>query len=334
MAANNRDNSKLRYDVHTHVGVDFGFYLRGWWPYSCTAQNLLQHMNANGIDRAVCFPFTFPSAFDPYAFADRGKLGLQPERTPFDRENGLLVQEVERIDINRQLLLFAMFDPSRCVPQQLDNLGKLTATSCLGPQGKRSITGLKMQGTTIESPVRALLNEGRELMAFAEQHDLPVLVHTAVFAKDAWSQATDCLAVAEAYPRVRFNLAHSLRFHAEYLRRAAQLPNVWVDCAAHLAHCQIASDPACPFVAAPADRVDADCRRPADVLLAIHDIIGERFMWGSDNPYMSWADDLIRVLFSYADEVAVLANLPPEIKTSMLSTAPAAWLFGAIAASD
>jgi predicted TIM-barrel fold metal-dependent hydrolase len=165
-------------------------------------------------------------------------------------------------------------------------------------------------------------------MAFAEQHDLPVLVHTAVFAKDTWSQVADCLAVAEAYPRVRFNLAHSLRFHAGHLRRATQLPNVWVDCAAHLAHCQIACDPACPFVAAPADRVGGDCRRPADVLLAIHDIMGERFMWGSDNPYMSWADDFIRVLFSYADEVAVLADLPPKIQTSMLGTAPEAWLFG------
>ena len=43
-------------DVHTHVGIDPGFYQRGWWPYASTAQDLLTHMDAAGIERAVCFP--------------------------------------------------------------------------------------------------------------------------------------------------------------------------------------------------------------------------------------------------------------------------------------
>jgi predicted TIM-barrel fold metal-dependent hydrolase len=318
MAGIHAAGDALRYDVHTHVGVDLGFYLRGWWPYSCTTQDLLQHLDANGIDRAVCFSFTFPSAFDAYAFADRGKIELLPGRVPFDRENALLVQEAQRIDLGRRLLPFAMFDPARCVSQQLQLIEPLVGR----------IAGLKVQATTVESPIRALLDGGRDLMAFAEQHDLPVLMHTAVYANDPWSQVTDCLAVAEAYPRVRFNLAHSLRFHAEYLRRAAQLPNVWVDSAAHLAHCQIARDPDCPYLARAAERVSADCHQPADVLLAIREILGDRFMWGSDNPYMSWTDDSIRVLFSYADEVAVVAGLPADARTSMLTTAPQAWLFG------
>src|SRR3954447_5477839 len=88
----------LRYDVHTHVGLDAGFYLRGWWPYAATAGDLLSHMDAHGIGKAVCFPFTLPSAFDAYAFAEGGRVELLPGRFPFDRENRLLVQEVERID--------------------------------------------------------------------------------------------------------------------------------------------------------------------------------------------------------------------------------------------
>src|SRR5688500_14356186 len=103
------------YDVHTHVGLDQGFNLRGWWPYAATAQDLLQLMDANGVDRAVCFPFCVSSAYDPYSFADRKRVELIHNHVPYDRENGLLAQELDRIDHDKRLRLFAMFDPSRRV---------------------------------------------------------------------------------------------------------------------------------------------------------------------------------------------------------------------------
>ena len=73
----------LTYDVHTHVGADEGFYLRGWWPYAATARDLIEQMDQHGIDRAVCFPFTLPSAFDVAAFAERNEVTLLPRRFPF-----------------------------------------------------------------------------------------------------------------------------------------------------------------------------------------------------------------------------------------------------------
>src|SRR5687768_9597944 len=108
------------YDVHTHVGCDTGFYLRGWWPYASTAQDLLAHMDGNRVDRAVCFPFTLPSAFDIPAFSRDGGVRLLPDRFPFDRENALLAAEIERIDTGKRLLQFTMFDPAREVERQLD----------------------------------------------------------------------------------------------------------------------------------------------------------------------------------------------------------------------
>src|SRR5256885_16955255 len=83
------------YDVHTHVGLDLGFYLRGWWPYAATARDLLAQMDLAGIDHAVCFPFTLPSAFDPYLFADQKRVELTPGRVPFDREHLRLVDAIE-----------------------------------------------------------------------------------------------------------------------------------------------------------------------------------------------------------------------------------------------
>ncbi len=307
----------LRYDVHTHVGLDFGFFLRGWWPYACTTQELLAHMDAHHIDRAVCFPFTLPSAFDAQAFAARGRIELLSGRVPFDRENGLLIQEVRRIDADRRLMPLAMFDPQREVEGQLRILRALV----------EDIAGLKVQSTTIESPIRALRTDGRELMAMAEQLDLPVLMHTAVLPGDRWAQVADCLEVAGAFPKVRFNLAHSLRFHAGFLCQASAMDNVWVDCAAHLAHCELARADG-PVIAAKGDRLDADYSRPARVLEAVHAILGDRYMWGSDNPFMSWCDDRIRVIHSYDDEAAVLAELPEPVRASMCTTGPEGWLTG------
>ena len=303
------------YDVHTHIGLDTGFYLRGWWPYAATAADLLLQMDAHGIDRAVALAFVLPSAFDAEAFAERNEIELRSGRFPFDRENALLAREIERLAAQERLLQFAMFDPAREIERQVEAIRPLV--------GK--IRGLKTQSTVIRSPVRALIDQGQALMQLAEEHDLPVLFHTSV--NDPWAQVSDCLDVARAFPKVRFNLAHSCRFHAPLLRECAATANVWVDCSAHLAHCQLARENS-PAVAPIGERVRADYNEPTEALVAVHAILGDKYMWGSDNPFMSWCDDKLRIFYTYEQEMAVVRDLPGPIRRSMLSGAPHAWLFG------
>jgi predicted TIM-barrel fold metal-dependent hydrolase len=305
------------YDVHTHIGMDPGFYLRRWWPYAATVQELLEHMDAHDIGKAVCFPFVVPSAFDPYGFADRASLELMPGRFPFDRENQLLSVEIARLDADKRLLQFGMFDPSREVTAQVKNLEKLAP----------NFAGLKTQTTVLQSPIRSLLNEGRDILKLAQQHDLPVLIHTAVLPADPWAQARDCLDVAEVFPRVRFNLAHSLRFDRECLKRAAAMPNVWVDCAAHLVHCALAMRNS-PAIALGAQRVDADYSKPSEVLVVLHEMLPGRYLWGSDYPFMSWIADDMSAVNSYKQEADALHALPPNVRDDIASRAPEAWLFG------
>lgn len=312
-----RYDAGMLYDVHTHVGLDLGFMLRGWWPYAATAQDLLTHMDAHGIDRAVVFPFALPSAFDPYAFADRERVELLPDRVPFDRENELLLQEIERIDKHGRLFMLAMFDPSRKIAEQLANLEGMLDR----------VAGLKTQSTIIESPIRALLDTGGPLMEFAEAYKMPVLFHTSINPSDVWAQASDCLDVAAAYPKARFNLAHSLRFHRPSLERARTLDNVWVDCSAHLGHCQLAREDS-PAVAAKHERVDADYSDPAAVLETLHDMLGGRYLWGSDSPFMSWCDSDLRMVHHYRDEAKVLHQLSNSTKAQMAMHGPQAWLHG------
>ncbi len=304
-------------DVHTHVGIDLGFYLGGYWPYAATAQDLLERLDRYGIDRAVCFPFVLSSAFDPYAFANDRRFVLREGRFPYDYENPMLLTEIERLGASDRLDTLAMFDPARRIPEQVRALEGLADR----------VAGLKTQTEVLHSPIRNLLTEARDILEIARDRNLPVLFHTAVAPTDECSQVRDCLDVAEAWPDVRFNLAHSLRFDREGLERAAGLPNVWVDCSAHIIHCRLAVQNL-PVVALPERRVEADYSQPAQVLEAVHAILGDRYMWGSDTPFMSWCDDGIRLVCTYGEEIDVLNALPPAIRESMLRSAPHAWLHG------
>lgn len=302
------------YDVHTHIGIDSGFYLKGWWPYASTAQDLIGQMDAHGIDRACSFPLCLASAYDPYAFVNEDKVELLPGRVPYDRENKLLLDECDRLGEGR-LDVLAMFDPSREVAAQIANLEPLVPR----------ITGLKVQATIIQAFIPDLLDKGKDLMAFAAQHDLPVLFHTSYMKSDPWSQITDCLAVAEANPTVRFNFAHSLRFCREHMKTAAAMPNVWVDCSAHLAHCGGAAKNM-KFIPPAAERPEADYNNPLDALQASYDILGDTYMWGSDNPFMSYCDENIKEIHTYKAEIDVIRAAPQAMQQSMLSDAPCAWL--------
>jgi predicted TIM-barrel fold metal-dependent hydrolase len=187
------------------------------------------------------------------------------------------------------------------------------------------VKGLKAQTTVLRSGIGELLKGGRTLMELAERRGWPVLFHTSVNPGDPWAQVGDCLAVAEAFPGVRFNLAHSLRFWREGLERAARLPNVWVDCSAHLNHCTLALRDSAS-VAVRGERVGADYSDPVGVLRVVHEMMGGRYLWGSDNPFMSWCDDKLRLVFSYKQEADVLHGLPERVKLDMAHVAPRAWL--------
>lgn len=308
-------------DVHTHVGMDFAFFRAGRWPYAATVQDLLERLDRYGIDQAAAFPFVVASAFDPDAFIEHNDFQLLDDRFPYDFENAQLLTEIEWLDATDRVMPLLMFDPGRRVPEQVESLTRLIE------QSRDRIFGLKTQTEVLRSPIRKLLDESRDILELAQQHDLPVLFHTAVSPNDKCSQVQDCLDVAEAWPNVRFNLAHSLRFDRPGLERAAALPNVWVDCSAHIIHCRLAVKDL-HIVASKENRVDADYTKPAQVLEAIHAILGDSYMWGSDTPFNSWCDRGAQLICTYGEEIDVLQALPEAVRESMLRAAPHAWLHG------
>nr|MBA3273880.1 hypothetical protein [Chthoniobacterales bacterium] len=61
----------------------------------------------------------------------------------------------------------------------------------------------------------------------------------------------------------------------------------------------------------------------------VNAVLGDaKYLWGSDNPYMSWCADKLNAVFSYRAEAEVLHALPEALRQSMAHHAPQAWLFG------
>ena len=82
------------------------------------------------------------------------------------------------------------------------------------------------------------------------------------------------------------------------------------------------------MVAPEARRVQGNYASPAQILEAVYAIVGPRYLWGSDHPFMSWCDDEFAGVFDYEEEAAVLREVPEAIRTSMTQTAPRQWLYG------
>lgn len=304
----------LRIDCHTHIGVDPAFYVNGNFPYACDYRALLEQARRHGIDRIMVFPLV--------SYFGLESLGMQPPVTaendfsvPYAFENRRHLREIYDLggDISETALPLVILDPSRKQKEQVAVLRTL--------RERYAISGLKIQATMIESPIRDLLAEGSCFVDLAAEWDVPMLIHSSIAASDLWSQAGDILDVAEARPEVRFCLAHSCRFDQPSLERLGTLPNTWFDCSAHAIHCDCAVD-GLQTVALPDRRLKTDYRRPEVVMKALYDFLPDRMMWGSDAPFYSYVEEkngkVLRLLSSYQREVDALELLNPTEQNAIL----------------
>lgn len=300
-------------DCHSHVGVDPLFYTQGYFPYAQDYRGLVADAKRNGVDRLVVFPFV----------AYLGWQGVMPPMAvegedfsvPYAFENGRMLREIFELhaDLAETALPFAIVDPARRPAEQVAALRKLKESF--------PIHGLKIQATIIQSPIRALLEEGRVFVDLAREWNVPMLIHSSIAPKDQWSQAADILDIAAARPEVRFCLAHSCRFDRPSLERLGGLPNTWFDCSAHCIHCDAVTG-GLEIVAVPSRRLPADYTRPERVMKALYDLLPDRLMWGSDAPFYSYAathdGKTIRLISSYEREVAALALLSEKEKADIM----------------
>lgn len=306
--------ARMIIDCHNHIGADLFFYLNGYYPYGQDLPALVTGGRRHGVDRWVVFPMVAHAWFDMNAMRAGRLVPGGPERIPYAFENERMLREIYEMfpDLGRLTLPFAMLDPAREPGAQAARLREL--------HREFPFYGLKIQATMIQSDITGLLGAGRCFLEFAEELNLPFLIHSSVIANDPWSGAGSILRVAESAPGVRFCLAHSCRFDRVYLDRVADLPNTWFDCSAHRIHCQGAAREM-EFVAAPERRLEADYRDPAAVLAVLAQRYPTKLIWGSDTPFQTFVASgeagLVSLRSTYEEEIACLRALPEKTITAI-----------------
>jgi predicted TIM-barrel fold metal-dependent hydrolase len=309
-----------RIDCHTHIGFDALFYLQGWSPYCLDIPRLFLEAEDAAMSALIVFPFISYLGLDPEALLrNRIELPETSRITPYEFENRRLYEEIQQQspEQRRRLWPFLIADPGRRQAQQVEAWRRLPADY--------AVHGIKIQGTIIQSKVIRLLDEGACILDYAEEHDLPLLIHSSIKPSDEWSQCADLLRVAEARQRVRFILAHSCRFHLPSLRRVAELPNTWFDCSAHVIHCECAASNL-PAVAVPAERFPTDYSSPERVLRDLAEAFPDKLIWGSDAPYHSIHYEHVKLRSSYRREVECLDALPADLRDRTCRRNTLAWL--------
>jgi predicted TIM-barrel fold metal-dependent hydrolase len=292
-------------DCHNHIGADLLFYLHGDFPYAQQMVDMTQEGGALGITHWVAFPFVSYAAMDVTKFRSGG-LGFDAnglEDIPYAFENRRLLDECQRLfpEEGRRILPFIMVDPMRRTDAQATELLKL--------RNEYRFHGIKIQSTIIQSDIKRLAHEGRIFLDLAREWDIPFLIHSSVARDDLWAQAHDILDIAEANPDIRFCAAHSCRFDKECLDRIAALPNAWFDNSAHCIHCVGAVNDLA-YIAPRERRFDSDYTKPARVIAGLAAAYPDKFMWGSDSPFYSYAAEIsgkvVKLISTYAEEVAAL----------------------------
>lgn len=290
-------------------------YLQGNYPYAQMLPTLLSEGAASDISHFVVFPMVTNLSLDLTALRD-GRIETSPstlETVPYAWENRRLLHEVYSLfptESAARVFPFMMADPLRNTAAQAEALRKLRKET-----PDFHFYGLKFQTTMLQAPIKSLLDQGRVFLDLAAEWDLPLLIHSSVHPADPWAQASDILDIAQAFPHLRFCVAHSCRFDRFCLDRLASLPNAWFDCSAHRIHCRLAVENRLP-VAPPERRFPSDYTRPHVVLRDLADAYPSKLLWGSDAPYQSFADHKsgLALFSTYAEEAACLHALPDSLR--------------------
>ena len=310
----------MKIDCHVHIGVDPLFYLQGWSPYCLDLTCLLNEAKDTGITNWVVFPFVSYMALDAEGLrAGKIRLPFSTNAIPYSFENQRLFKDVGRLNEKERSYFhpFLMADPGREPAAQVGELKKLAKT--------HRAYGIKIQATIIQSPIISLLVQARCILDYAEENNLPLIIHTSIDPTDVWSQCSDILQVVKSRPNVRFVLAHSCRFHHESLRIVADLANAWFDCSAHVIHCQSAVQNL-PAVAKIEERFPTDYSSPRTVLKDLAEAFPKKLIWGSDAPFYSYQDDAFQMTSSYREEASVLNSLPADLLELVSHRNTLAWL--------
>ena len=319
-------------DCHSHVGLGLKFYVCREYPYAQTIEGLYYRQRAAGVDVNIVFPASGSLFFDP-AYFERGE--MRPAKNPLSPAPYALENEMVMLDVfefnpehKERFITFVMVDPGREVAGQLHLLREL--------ERRFPIYGVKVAPVDCQSRIISLLDEGKPFLDYAAERNVPLLLHTTADPSEEYSHAALCFQVIEKNPHLRFCLAHCIGFHAGFLQRADDMPNVWVDTAALKIQVQCARENN-RIIPPERERFEGDYSDHTKILGALMARYPDTIMWGTDSPWYTFICRRkqgegsylqFRLKAHYEDEKAALDSLPEDLRTRACNTNTLKFLFG------
>jgi predicted TIM-barrel fold metal-dependent hydrolase len=272
-------SSDTAIDMHTHSGgPHLARYLRREWPAVQNLRDLVVKAEQNHVDWLVVFPFPYSIFYDPMAVLHG--VGLRWSGIgdfPYQFENDYLLYETGLF--GRRVLPFLAIDPTRKVDEQLSWLqSKIRETDLYGLKVHTRATGSRATDL-LDSP----------LLGFAQEYDLPLMIHAEGPGSDNASPE-HVFRLAAAKPGVRMCIAHTCYFDKTLLPQRLEHPNVCVDVAPFGPKCMLlAVGEHSNYVSN--DTLELPYTDPIHTLLELIDMLPGKLVWGTDEPYTILTDE-------------------------------------------
>jgi len=308
-------------DAHTHSGVDHMNIIKGRYPFTQSIIDLTQKLRLVNIDHAVTFPCASSMYYFDFSCFANEKVKLIPhsnsaESFPYELANKQLFYEVSLFGENI-IFPFAAVFPRIKEEEQISYLETVSSLD--------RIFGLKLHTLATHSKATDLANS--KILDYAEKHSLPILFHTG---PDKFSGAENVLELARQYPKIRFAMAHAVRFEKVIYDEmvTGRYSNVFIDVSPLISLCNITK---VDISSGSDSKLNIDYEDPRNVVVKLLSILPKNIIWGTDEPWTTITDDrkdgiLPKVV--YADEAQLLHSLPKNLKLTLANTNTKKFLFG------
>ena len=304
-------------DVHTHAtGIDILNFFTPRIPSTQSLAELKGKMEACGVSSAIVCPFPGTIYYDPRKILSENiwePSGL--EDFPYQQENLVLLEEIEARGWKKSFFPFLAFDPKEKVDQQISYL-----------RNSNGCFGIKIHTLATRSSPKDV---DERLKSYLRERNLPVLFHTG---KQENALPERVLEFAEENPEIRAGMAHLGGLDARVLQEATEVPNLFVDTSPFICICYFAKVGLKRYLAD--EIISTDYEDPIRVLLDLFAILGDRLIWGSDEPFSCFSNKEGEIVanFSYDEQVNILKRLAilgySDVVRRIAEENPKKFLFG------
>lgn len=289
----NLEKRIITIDAHSHAcGINMYAFQHTNTHMVQNMSDLSKKMKEQEIDYFIVFPMPSAIYFDTRTFK---KSGL--EDWPYQLNNKALIYETELSGAHA--LPFLIVHPTEKIDLQIAYLETLAQSY--------SIFGLKFHPISCHQKTNSLNNSA--FLEFMRKYNLPMTVHSGC--NDEYSNPNQIFPILERNPDLTFCIAHSGDFDTQFITRAKEFRNLFIDCSPFDAMCAKFSK---------LNNLDGKLRLNLDVpfeaLQQLYDLIPEQLMWGSDEPWTKLMDSMgrIQVETSLSQAKNTLDSIPSDIK--------------------